>query len=86
VKIRHYGFLASRVKIKLKVHQLKLGILPEKTSKLTHAEVIKITTGHDVEQCPCCKSGRMIIVMQFGANGPPPSINDKRKKQLMNEL
>jgi hypothetical protein len=79
VKIRHYGFLSSGVKIKLKIHQLKTGILTEKTGKLTHAEVIKLTTGFDVEQCLFCKSGRMIIVMQFGANGPPSSINDKRK-------
>lgn len=84
VKIRHYGCLSSRGKLKLKVHQLKMDILPEKTGKLTNAEVLKLATGHDIEQCPCCKTGRMIIVMQFGANGPPPSINDKRKKQLMN--
>jgi len=29
VKIRHYGFLASRVKKKLKMHQFKLGIIPQ---------------------------------------------------------
>ena len=84
VKIRHFGFLSSRVKIKLKIHQLKTGILPSNTGKLTNAEVIKLTIGFDIEQCPCCKSGRMVIVMQFGANGPPPTINDKRKKQIMN--
>jgi hypothetical protein len=84
VKIRHYGFLSSRAKVKLKVHQMKTGILPDKSVKLSYAEITKRQLGFDVEQCPCCKKGRMIIVLQFGANGPPPSINDKHKKQIMN--
>ncbi|WP_153799499.1 hypothetical protein [Foetidibacter luteolus] len=25
----------------------------------------------DVEQCPCCKTGKMITLLSFGANGPP---------------
>ena len=84
VKIRHYGFLSSRAKVKLKIHQLKEGKLPDKTVKLTYAEITKRQLGFDIEQCPCCRNGRMIIVMQFGANGPPPSINGKHKKQIMN--
>jgi hypothetical protein len=84
VKIRHYGFLSSRAKVKLKVHKMKAGILPVKTAKLSYAEITKRQLGFDIEQCPCCRNGRMIIVMQFGANGPPPSINGKHKKQIMN--
>jgi hypothetical protein len=84
VKIRHYGFLSSRAKVKLKVHKMKAGILPDKTAKLSYAEITKRELGFDIEQCPCCRNGRMIIVMQFGANGPPPSINGKHKKQIMN--
>lgn len=76
MKIRHYGYLSSRGKIKLKVHQLKMDVLPEKTGKLTNAEVLKLATGHDIEQCPCCKTGRMIIVLQFGANGPPKKLKE----------
>ena len=79
VKIRHYGFMASRVKRKLKIHQMKQGILPEKCEKPSYAEVIKTRLGIDVEQCPCCKTGKMIVVLQFGANAPPRFINDKRK-------
>ncbi|MBU3661236.1 MAG: hypothetical protein FGM14_15290 [Flavobacteriales bacterium] len=63
---------------------MKAGILPDKSVKLSYAEITKRQLGFDVEQCPCCKNGRMIIVMQFGANGPPPNINDKHKKQIMN--
>ena len=79
VKIRHYGFLASRVKRKLKIHQLQHGILPKKKEKASYAEITKNQLGFDLEACPCCKKGRMIIVMQFGANAPPKQINDKRK-------
>lgn len=83
VKIRHYGFLASRVKRKLKIYQMKYGILPDKTSKQSYVEISKNHLGFDVEQCPCCKTGKMIIVLQFGANAPPKQINDKRKLHKM---
>jgi len=76
--------LSSRAKVKLKIHQLKAGKLPDKTVKLTYAEITKSQMGFDVEQCPCCKTGKMIIVMQFGANSPPKHIDDKRKTQKMN--
>lgn len=84
VKIRHYGFLASRAKVKLKIHQMKVGKLPDKTVKLTYFEITKSQLGFDVEQCPCCKTGKMIIVQQFGANAPPKHINDRRKVQKIN--
>ena len=84
VKIRHYGFLSSRTKMKLKVHQLKLGKLPDKSTNLSYLEITKTQLGFDIEQCPCCKNGRMIILMQFGANGPPIRNNHKDKTQTMN--
>lgn len=84
VKIRHYGFLASRAKVKLKIHQMKVGKLPDKTVKLTYFEITKSQLGFDVEQCPCCKTGKMIIVQQFGANAPPKHINDRRKVHKIN--
>jgi hypothetical protein len=82
VKIRHYGFLSSRAKVKLKIHQLKEGKLPDKTVKLTYAEITKSQLGFDVEQCPCCKTGKMIIVMQFGANSPPKRSNNELENRL----
>lgn len=84
VKIRHYGFLSSRAKVKLKIHQMKVGKLPDKIVKLTYSEITKSQLGFDVEQCPCCKTGKMIIVQQFGANAPPKHINDRRKFQNIN--
>lgn len=83
VKIRHYGFLSSRAKVKLKIHQMKAGKLSDKTPKISYSEITKSQLGFDVEQCPCCKTGKMIIVMQFGANAPPKHINDRRKIQKM---
>jgi hypothetical protein len=79
VKIRHYGFLSSRAKVKLKVHKMKAGILPDKTAKLSYAEITKRELGFDIEQCPCCKNGRMKTVLHFMPNAPPKEINDKCK-------
>jgi hypothetical protein len=79
VKIRHYGFLSSRAKVKLKVHQMKTGILPNKSVKLSYAEITRSQLGFDVEQCPCCKNGRMKTVLHFMPNAPPKEINDKCK-------
>ena len=56
-----------------------LGGYPEKCEEPSYAEVIKTRLGIDVEQCPCCITGKMIVVLQFGANAPPRFINDKRK-------
>lgn len=71
VKIRHYGFLASRVKVKLKIHQMKIGKLPDKSDNMSYVEITKTLLGFDLVACPCCKTGRMKIVLQFGANSPP---------------
>lgn len=86
VKIRHYGFLASRVKQKLKIEQIKQGITPKKdqvvNSKSDYAAIAKFRLGFDISTCPCCKTGRMIIVLQFGANAPPTSTNNKHNPMI----
>jgi len=95
MKIRHYGFLASRVKQKLKIEQMKQGVLPphkDKQSNLNYKEITKNQLGFDIDQCPCCKTGRMITVLQFGANAvlvnmpnpPPITIQQKRKIMKVN--
>ncbi len=94
MKIRHYGFLAARVKQKLKIEQMKQGVLlsKEKKSNLNYKEITKKQLGFDIDQCPCCKTGRMITVLQFGANAvlvnmpnpPPINIQQKRKTMKMN--
>lgn len=82
VKMRHYGFCSSRLKQKLKKEQVKQGILPDlKTTKdkIDFKEIAKTYLGFDVEQCPCCKTGKMEVIYYFNANAPPININDKRK-------
>jgi Putative transposase/Transposase zinc-binding domain len=91
MKIRHYGFLASRVKQKLKIEQMKQGVIPhkEKQSNLNYKEITKNQLGFNIDQCPCCKIGRMITVLEFGANAVlvnmpnPPPITIQNKRQIM---
>lgn len=83
VKLRHYGFLASRSKRQLKIEQLRQGILADSKSvskeKMDFKEIAKTFLGFDVEQCPCCKVGKMEIIYHFDAHAPPPTINHKNK-------
>ena len=77
MKIRHYGILASRTKPRLKMQQMKMGVLIVKKEKQDWKEITKTRLGFDVEACPCCKTGRMIRVMSFDANAPPLKINNR---------
>lgn len=80
VKMRHYGFLSNRGKEKLKIEQLKLGKIRIEKVKVDTKEITKTKLSFDIDACPCCKSGRMITILQFAANAPPVKINDLRKK------
>jgi hypothetical protein len=84
VKIRHYGFLANRGKEKLKIEQMKSGKMSAPKVKMDYIEITKTQLGFDVEQCPCCKTGKMIIVLQFGANSPPKHYFHNHNAQKMN--
>lgn len=90
VKMRHYRFLSSRGKQKLKIEQMKTGISSafesKNKEKLNFKEITKTQLGFDVDACPCCKNGRMITIHQFQANAPPLKINDRRKTQKINTL
>jgi len=60
VKIRHYGFLSSRVKKKLKIHQMKIGILTSfktKKEKIDCKEITKNKLGFDIDACLPIKIG-----------------------------
>lgn len=84
VKKRHCGFVASRNNTKLRIEQLKQGTFPDiQKTKPTYVEIAINQLGIDIEQCPCCKTGRMKIVLQFLAHAPPLKINDKRKLHKM---
>lgn len=89
VKMRHYGFLSSRVKQKLKIEQMKQGITTWCNTtkfKIDFKEITKKKLGYDLDQCPCCKSGRMLTILNFGANAPPVQMNKKTKPHNYNVL
>ena len=73
---------------------MKQGVLlrKDKQSKLNYKEITKNQLGFDIDQCPCYKTGRMIVVLQFGIiavlvylpNPPPITIQQKRKIMKVN--
>lgn len=80
VKIRHYGFLASRNKPALKHYQSQIGILPQKpthskppalqtTTSATENATIK--SAQHIIKCPRCKTGIMVRIHNFDAHAPP---------------
>lgn len=72
-KMRHYGFLSNRNAGKLSIQQMHMGILPQPKQKLKKEwkEVAKEKLNYDVDVCPCCKVGKMIMLIAFDAHGPP---------------
>lgn len=72
-KIRHYGFLSSRNVATLGNKQMQMGIIPQpkQKKKKEWKEVAKEKLHYDVDLCPCCKTGKMITLFAFDANGPP---------------
>jgi len=68
MRIRHFGFLANRSKKKnLKRCRELLGLspqLPESTEKTTQELVLQLT-GIDLNICPRCQKGSMIVVSEL---------------------
>jgi len=70
-KIRHYGILASRVKPKLRMQQMQMGVLVQNLQRKNRKEISKAKLNFDVDKCPCCKPGTLIRILSFSANAPP---------------
>jgi len=73
MRIRHFGFLANRVK-KLALPQCRklLGlnpVLPEIPKPSAH-ELLRELIGIDLSRCPSCKQGTMIIVAELPKISP----------------
>lgn len=85
-KIRHYGFLSSRAKFKLKQYQFQKGMIKQlkknkgKKEKTSWKELSKTKLGYDPDACPCCKTGRMHTLFAFEANAPPLFIENLKKR------
>jgi len=84
MKIRHYGILSNRNKIKIRKIQLIRGILPRQKNKMNYQDFCKTIFQFDPDQCPCCKTGRMITLLHFAAHAPPIDlISFKNKLQTL---
>jgi len=77
--IRHFGFLANRVKNQ-NIRQCRELIggyckLPERTDG-TPLELLKRLTGIDLTKCPSCKKGTMVLIKEL----PGPSHYRRRRR------
>jgi len=59
---------------------------PGRKARIPFAEIARTSMGFDPEACPCCKTGKMIIVMPFAANAPPNLVRNSNNKLKMNTL
>ena len=71
-KIRHYGFLANTNRAMLQVQQKEMSIAAVVVIKKDWKTIAREKMNYDADQCPCCKKGRMITILHFDANAPPP--------------
>lgn len=83
MKIRHYGFLSSRLKQKLRMEQMIMGIILKPKVKTDWKIITKTKLGFDVDVCPCCNKGRMIRILSFDAHGPPLEFIAKLKTKTI---
>lgn len=64
-RIRHYGILSSTWK------RSKLQELQVQLSGIVLAVLPTVEKGSYHKTCPCCRTGKMIILCTFGRRGPP---------------
>ena len=76
VRIRHYGFLASRNKpTDLNIAKKCLGEKLWTKTKLSWKEIANEKLGFNPDQCPACKQGKLkIIKVMIPDRGPPKMI------------
>jgi hypothetical protein len=67
VRIRHYGFLANRIRranLKLIRKWLKLPTKPAKSQASLEQMMLQLT-GTDITTCPCCNQGKMKMLAEI---------------------
>jgi hypothetical protein len=78
VRIRHYGFLANRIRSKnLVVIRKIMGLSePNKRESVSLEDMVLQLTGVDLTVCPCCHKGKMRLFMEIPrAQARPPNIS-----------
>jgi hypothetical protein len=84
-RIRHYGFLATRVKTGL-LKEIRKRLKhpgPGMKPKFTVREVIKIVYGRDIDVCQSCMKGALLIIEKWTKNREPPLDIEKGFKQAV---
>ena len=68
---------------RLGMQQMQMGIIaqPKQKAKKEWKEVAKEKLHYDVDVCPRCKTGKMITIVAFDANGPPAWAMNKFNEQ-----
>ncbi len=74
-KVRQYGFLTNACKTK-DLATARKALSRKHKQLLSRAERKALAKqrlfSHQIDQCPCCKKGKMILVYTFTANKDPP--------------
>jgi hypothetical protein len=63
------------------MQQMQMGIVAKPKEKQDWKKITKEKLHFDVEQCPSCKTGKMITLLSFDAHGPPPWLMKKWNTQ-----
>jgi hypothetical protein len=74
MRVRHFGFLANRSK-KHALPQCRklLGSIPQCLKSLTNKsahDLLRELTGSDLNRCPACQKGTMVIVAELPKSSP----------------
>ena len=73
VKIRHYGFLSNRdktKKLKQIAQQIDFPLMPPVLA-LDYKQRLRLLMGIDLDACPHCKQGTMILVKTWERGRSP---------------
>jgi len=73
-RIRHYGFLSTRVKSAMlkEIRKLLQHPDPEEKPEFTVREVIKIVYGRDIYLCPTCMKGVLLVIDKWTKDRASP--------------
>jgi glycosyltransferase involved in cell wall biosynthesis len=76
VRIRYYGILSATRKEDFRHLQISMGIPPSPVNKKKNRkpwkEICKTHLSYDPDQCPYCRSGKMVMVERFTPQRGPP--------------
>lgn len=81
-RIRHYGFLSTRVKTGMlkEMHKILKHPDPGTKPKFTVRQVIKIVYGHDINLCQSCMKGALLVFEKWTKDRASPMDIEKGLK------